>query len=83
MLKTPSTHSYGPNPPVLEQSSLRAAPITRRTRVNKGEGGMVVEDFAPEKRQKHPVPADESGIMLNFVFAVKAPLWATMQIMKQ
>lgn len=45
---------------------------------------MVVEDFAPQKRRKHPVPADESGIMLNFVFAVKARLCrATMQIMKQ
>jgi len=42
---------------------------------------MVVEDFAPEKTPKHPVPVDESGIMLNFIFAVICK--TSMQIMKQ
>lgn len=31
---------------------------------------MVVEDCRSAKTPKRPVPADESGIMLNFVFAV-------------
>lgn len=32
---------------------------------------------------KLPFPADESGIMLNFVFAKRPVICATMQIMKQ
>lgn len=45
----------------------------------------VLKNFRSEnKRQNKSVPADESGIMLNFVFAVRPVFFrATMQIMKQ
>ena len=57
-----------------------------------GNGGLlkkviygVLKNFRSEnKRQNKSVPADESGIMLNFVFAVRPVFFrATMQIMKQ
>jgi hypothetical protein len=43
--------------------------------------GVVVEDCCFRKTPKEfPFPADESGIMLNFVFAKRPVICATMQI---
>lgn len=40
----------------------------------------LLKTFAPQINAKSiPFPADESGIMLNFVFAVRPSSWATMQ----